>query len=163
MVLVLDCGFGFQYDKAGTMRKLAKVTGAGLRHLFGARESISQQKNPGHQFKTADTRIKKSKILAVMGMYAIYKGSPIELAKNISDSIKVGRWKHSDLKQQQRDVDTFLANAGMSAQGTEAVSRLIRNGAFDGEMHTQLSPQGAAILDGLENDLRIEAGHCVNF
>ena len=95
--------------------------------------------------------------------YVIYKGSPIGLAKNISDSIKVGRWKHSDLKQQQRDVDTFLANAGMSAQGAEAVARLIRNGAFDGEMYTQLSPQDAAILDGLENDLHIEAGHCINF
>lgn len=57
----------------------------------------------------------------------------------------------------------YLANAGMSAQGAEAVSRLIRNGAFDGEMYTQLSPQDAAILDGLENDLHIEAGHCINF
>ncbi|MHB8309573.1 MAG: hypothetical protein ACYDCY_04005 [Metallibacterium sp.] len=145
------------------MHKLMKATGAGLKHFFGARESISQQKNLGRQLSAAGTKVKKSKILAVMGMYAIYKGSPIGLAKNISDSIKVGRWKHSDLKQQQRDVDTFLANAGMSAQGAEAVSRLIRNGAFDGEMYTQLSPQDAAILDGLENDLRIEAGHCINF
>lgn len=145
------------------MRKLMKATGAGLKHFFGARESISQQKNLGRQFKVADTKVKKSKILAVMGMYAIYKGSPIGLAKNISDSVKVGKWRHSDLVQQQQNVDAFLANAGMSAQGAEAVSRLVRNGAADGEMYANLSAQDAAILDGLENDLHIEAGHCINF
>lgn len=145
------------------MRKLMKATGAGLKHFFGARESISQQKNLGRQFKAADTKVKKSKILAVMGMYAVYKGSPIGLAKNISDSVNVGKWKYSDLKEQQRDVDALLANAGMSAQGSEAVSRLVRNGASDGEVYAHLSPQDAAIFDGLENDLRIEAGHCVNF
>jgi hypothetical protein len=145
------------------MHKLMKATGVGLKHFFGARESISQQKHLGRQFSAADTKVKKSKILAVMGMYAIYKGSPIGLAMNISDSIKVGRWKYSDLKQQQRDVDTFLANAGMSAQGAEAVSRLIRNGSFDGESYAPLSAQDAAILDGLETDLYTAAGHCVNF
>lgn len=107
--------------------------------------------------------MKKTRILAVMGMYAVYRGSPIGLAKNISDSVKVGEWKHSDLKAQQRDVDAFLAGAGMSAQGAEAVSRLVRNGASDGEMYAHLSPQDAAILDGLETDLHIEAGHCINF
>ena len=145
------------------MRKLMKATGAGLKHFFGARESVSQQKNLGRQFKAADTKVKKSRILAVMGMYAVYKGSPIGLAKNISDSIKVGKWKHSDLTAQQRDVDGFLASAGMSAQGAEAVSRLVRNGASDGEMYAHLSAQDAAILDGLETDLHIEAGHCINF
>lgn len=81
------------------MKRLAKATGAGLRHFFGARESISQQKSLGRQFKAADSRVSKTKILAVMGMYAVYKGSPIGLGKNIADSIKVGRWKHSDLKR----------------------------------------------------------------
>jgi len=145
------------------MGKLMKATGVGLKHFFGARDSISTLKERGRQFSAAKTKLKKSEILALMGMYAIYKGSPIGLAKNISDSIKVGRWKHSDLKQQQRDVDTFLANAGMSAQGTEAVSQLIRNGSFDGETYAQLSPQDAAILHGLETDLDIAAGHCINF
>ena len=94
------------------MKRLAKATGAGPRHFFGARESISQQKNLGRQFKAADTRVSKTKILAVMGMYAVYKGSPIGLGKNIADSIKVGRWKHSDLKRQQEEVDAFLAGTG---------------------------------------------------
>lgn len=142
------------------MRKLMKAT---VKHFFGARESVSQQKNLGRRFKAADTKVKTSRILAVMGMHAIYKGSPIGLAKNISDSVKVGKWEHSDLKQQQRDVDAFLATAGMSAQGAEAVSRLVRNGASDGEMYAHLSAQDAAILDGLETDLHIEAGHCINF
>lgn len=142
------------------MRKLMKAT---VKHFFGARESVSQQKNLGRRFKAADTKVKTSRILAVMGMYAIYKGSPIGLAKNISDSVKVGKWEHSDLKQQQRDVDAFLATAGMWAQGAEAVSRLVRNGASDGEMYAHLSAQDAAIPDGLETDLHIEAGHCINF
>jgi hypothetical protein len=145
------------------MRKFAKATGAGLKHFFGARDSISQEKNLGRQFMAANTKVKKSKILAVMGMYAIYKGSPIGLAKNISDSVKVGKWRYSDLKQQQQDVDAFLANAGMSAQGAEAVSRLVRNGSSNDEMYANLSPNDAAILAGLENDLHIEAGHCINF
>lgn len=63
-----------------------------------------------------------------MGLYALYKGSPIGLGKNIADSIKVGRWKHNDLKRQQEQVDAFLASTGMSPQGVDAVSRLIRQG-----------------------------------
>ena len=145
------------------MRKLAKATGAGLKHFFGARESLSQQKSLGRQFKAADTRIKKSKILAVMGMYAIYKGSPIGLGKNIADSVKVGKWKHSDLKRQQEGVDEFLASTGMSPPGAEAVSRLIRNGASGDDVYANLSQNDALILAGIESDLHVEAGHCVNF
>jgi hypothetical protein len=39
-------------------------------------------------------KLEKTQVLAVMGMYSIYKGSPIGLAKNVCDSIKVGRWKY---------------------------------------------------------------------
>ena len=145
------------------MKRLAKATGAGLRHFFGARESISQQKNLGRQFKAADTRVSKTKILAVMGMYAVYKGSPIGLGKNIADSIKVGRWKHSDLKRQQEEVDAFLAGTGMSPQGVAAVSRLVRQGASGDDVYANLSPNDAQILAGIETDLHVEAGHCVNF
>ena len=145
------------------MKRLAKATGAGLRHFFGARESISQQKNLGRQFKAADSRVSKTKILAVMGLYALYKGSPIGLGKNIADSIKVGRWKHSDLKRQQEQVDAFLASTGMSPQGVDAVSRLLRQGAQGDEVYANLSPNDAQILAGIENDLHVEAGHCVNF
>ncbi len=48
------------------MRKLAKVTGAVLRHLFDARVVVAQQKSPIHQFKKDNTRIRKSKSLAAM-------------------------------------------------------------------------------------------------
>lgn len=145
------------------MKRLAKATGAGLRHFFGARESIGQQKNLARQFKAADTRVSKTKILAVMGMYAVYKGSPIGLGKNIADSIKVGRWKHSDLKRQQEEVDALLAGTGMSPQGIAAVSRLVRQGASGDEVYANLSPNDAQILAGIENDLHVQAGHCVNF
>lgn len=145
------------------VRRLAKATGAGLKHFFGARETISQEKNLGRQFKKAGNVVSKAKILTVMGMYGIYKGSPIGLAKNVHDSIVVGKWRYSDLKDQQRNVDAFLADTGMSKEGAEAISRMVRNGASDGEMYANLSSHDAAILHGIETDLHIEAGHCINF
>jgi hypothetical protein len=48
------------------MRKLVKATGAGPRHFFGAREIVSQQKNLGRQFRAADPKVEKTRILAVM-------------------------------------------------------------------------------------------------
>ena len=73
------------------MRKWMKAIRAGLKHFIGARESIDQQKNLDLQFKGVRCQgEEKSRILSVMGMYAIH-------------------------------------------------------------------------LDGFENDLRIEAVHCINF
>jgi hypothetical protein len=145
------------------VRRLAKATGAGLKHFFGARETVSQQKHLGRQFKQAGNVVSKAKILAVMGMYGVYKGSPIGLAKNVHDSIVVGKWRYNDLKDQQRNVDAFLAETGMSPEGAEVLSRMVRNGASDGDMYANLSSQDAAIFHGIETDLHIEAGHCINF
>jgi hypothetical protein len=145
------------------VRRLAKATGAGLKHFFGARESISQEKNLGRQFKQAGNVVSKAKILAVMGMYGVYKGSPIGLAKNVRDSVVVGKWRYNDLKDQQRNVDAFLAETGISQEGAETISRMVRNGASDGDMYATLSSHDAGILRGIETDLHIEAGHCINF
>jgi hypothetical protein len=145
------------------VRKLAKATGAGLKHFFGARETISQEKDLGRQFKATGNVVSKAKILAVMGMYGVYKGSPIGLAKNVRDSITVGKWRYSDLKEQQRNVDAFLAETGMSKDGAETISRMVRNGASSGDMYANLSSHDASLLRDLETDLHIEAGHCINF
>lgn len=145
------------------IKRLGKATGAGLRHFFGARDTLAQEKNLNQQRKQADNVVSKAKILTVMGLYGLYKGSPIGLATNIRDSIMVGKWRYSDLKDQERNVDDFLAATGMSADGAKAVSRLVRNGASDGEVYAHLSAQDAAIFHNIETDLHIEAGHCINF
>lgn len=54
------------------MRKWMKATRAGLKHFFGAGESISRQKNPDRQFNMSDARVKKSRVLSVMGIYVIH-------------------------------------------------------------------------------------------
>lgn len=145
------------------VKRLGKATGAGLRHFFGARHTLAQEKNLNEQRKQADNRVSKAKILAVMGLYGLYKGSPIGLAMNVRDSITVGKWRYSDLKKQEHDVDGFLAATGMSSDGAKTVSRLVRNGASDGEVYATLSANDAAILRNIEMDLHIEAGHCINF
>lgn len=145
------------------MRRLGKATGAGLRHFFGARDTLAQERDLNQKRKQADNVVSKAKILSVMGLYGLYKGSPIGLAMNIRDSITVGRWRYSDLKKQEQDVDDFLAATGMSPDGAKAVSRLVRNGASDGEVYANLSSSDAAILRNIETDLHVEAGHCINF
>jgi hypothetical protein len=145
------------------IKRLGKATGTGLRHFFGARTTLAQVKDLNKRRKDADNIVTKAKILSVMGLYGLYKGSPIGLAMNVRDSITVGKWRYSDLKDQQQDVDAFLAATGMSDEGVKTVSRLVRNGASDGEMYAHLSAQDAAVLNGLETDLHIEAGHCINF
>ncbi len=145
------------------MRNAMKATGAGLKHFFGARASRDRLKQMGGHFKSADSRVDKSRVLALMGMYAVYKGSPIALGKNIHDSIQVGRWKHGDLKRHQAGVDSFLATTQMSDEGKKAVAKLVLNGASRNDTYAQLSPADAALLDAMENDLNIEAGNCVNF
>lgn len=145
------------------MRNAMKATGAGLKHFFGARASRDRLKQMGGHFKSAGSRVDKSRILALMGMYAVYKGSPIALGKNIYDSIKVGKWKHGDLRKHQSDVDSFLAGTQMSDEGKKAVAKLVLNGASRSDTCAQLSPADVALLDAMENDLNIEAGNCVNF
>lgn len=71
------------------MDKLMKATGVGLKYFFGARDSISTLKERGRQFSAAKTKLKKSEILAIMGMYAIKKGSPIGL---VITSATASRW-----------------------------------------------------------------------
>ena len=145
------------------MRRLGKATGAGLRHFFGARDTLAQERNLNRQRKQADNVVSKAKILTVMGLYGLYKGSPIGLAMNIRDSIIVGKWRYSDLKSQQQNVDDFLAATGMSPDGAKAVSSMVRNGASNGDVYASLSSSDAAILRDIEADLHIEAGHCINF
>ena len=144
------------------MRNLMKATGTGLKHFFGARESRSDAKALGRQFKAAGTTVGKAEVLATMGMYAVYKGSPIGLAKNIYDSIKVGKWKHGDLKKHQADVEEFLEHTHMSPEGKQAVKRMILQGGSSDGM-TNLSPADAAAFHRVETELHIEAGHCINF
>ncbi|MFA6232471.1 MAG: hypothetical protein WC617_20230 [Rhodanobacter sp.] len=117
----------------------------------------------GGHFKSADSRVDKSRILAPMGMYAVYKGSPIALGKNIYDNIKVGRWKHGDLRKHQFDVDSFLAGTRMSDEEKKAVAKLMLNRASRSDTCAQFSPVDVVLLDAMENDLNIEVGNCVNF
>lgn len=145
------------------MRNAMKATGAGLKHFFGARASKDRLKQMGGHFKSAGSKVEKAQILALMGMYTVYKGSPIALGKNIHDSIKVGKWKHGDLRRQQADVDSFLASTQMSEAGKKAVAKLVLNGASRNDTYAQLSARDMALLDAMETDLHIEAGNCVNF
>lgn len=143
------------------MRNLLKASGHGLKHFFGARASRDDYKSLGRSFRKADTSLGKAEVLAVMGMYAVYKGSPIGLAKNIYDSIKVGKWKHDSLKRHQADVDEMLAGTRMSDEGRRAVADLVRRGGSSEAV--SLSAADAAEFKRLETDLHVAAGHCINF
>jgi hypothetical protein len=144
------------------MRNVFKATGHGLKHFFGAKESRADLKAMGHQFGQAGTKLKKAEVLAAMGMYTIAKGSPMGLAKNIYDSIKVGKWKYGDMKRHGENVEEFLDNTHMSEDGKRAVARMMRNGGSTDAI-ADLSPADAAAFRQFETELHIEAGHCVNF
>ncbi len=143
------------------MRNVLKATGYGLKHFFGARDSRDDYKAMGRKFKQSGTTLSKAEVLATMGMYAVYKGSPIGLARNIRDSIKVGRWKHGDMKRHQANVDEVLAATNMSDEGKRAVAGLVLGGSADAVAN--LSPGDAAAFKQLETDLHIVAGNCINF
>jgi hypothetical protein len=144
------------------MRNVLKATGHGLKHFFGARESRDDYKALGRSFKRTNSKVRKAEVLATMGMYAVYKGSPIGLAKNIYDSIKVGKWKYGDMKRHGENVEEFLDNTHMSEDGKRAVARMMRNGGSTDAI-ADLSPADAAAFRQFETELHIEAGHCVNF
>lgn len=143
------------------MRNVLKATGVGLKHFFGARQSRDTLKQMGGQLGGASA-LKKAEILATMGMYTVYKGSPIGLAKNIHDSIQVGKWKYGDMRGHQQNVDDFLANVQMSDEGKRQVAEIVRNGGSSGGA-VNLSPADAAAFRQFETDLNIEAGNCINF
>lgn len=65
------------------MRNVLKATGHGLKHFFGARESRGDYQGLGRSFRRSDSKVRKAEVLVTMGMYAVYKGSPIGLPKNI--------------------------------------------------------------------------------
>lgn len=142
------------------MRKLMKATGHGLKHFFGARDSVADYKQMGGAFK-AGNKVKKARVLAMMGMYTVYKGSPIGLGKNIADSIKVGKWKYSHVSGYQNDVEELLDGTNMSDEGKRAVKALIMHGSDDAV--AGLSPADAGILHDLETQLHMEAGQTVYF
>jgi hypothetical protein len=143
------------------MRNVLKATGHGLKHFFGARESRDDYKTMGRAFKRAG-KVRKAEVLATMGMYAVYKGSPIGLAKNIHDSIKVGIWKHGDLRNHQNNVDEVLAQTSMSDEGKRTIARLVQAGG-SADLEADLSVADAAEFKRLENELHIAAGNCINF
>lgn len=98
-----------------------------------------------------------------MGLYVLYKGLLIGLGKNIVDSIKVGCWKYSDLKCQQEQVDVFFVSVGMLLQGVDVVLCLICQGVQGDEVYVNFLFNDVQILVGIENDLYVEVGYCVNF
>jgi len=142
------------------MRNLMKATGHGLKHFFGARDSVADYKKMGQAVRDGN-KVTKAKVMALMGMYTVYKGSPIGLGRNIRDSIKVGRWKYADVKRHQGNVEELLAGTNMSDEGKRAVTALMMHGSDDAV--AGLSPADAGVLKNLETDLHIAAGHCVNF
>lgn len=144
------------------MGKLLKATGAGLKHFFGARQTRDTLKDMGGQFGQAGTKLKKAEILAVMGMYTVYKGTPMAFAKNIYDSVKVGKWKYGDVHNHEQNLDEALDNTGMSDQGKSAVRKMVRNGGSSSAA-VSLSPADAAAFHAFETDLHIAAGNCINF
>ncbi|MBN8737576.1 MAG: hypothetical protein J0H27_15085 [Xanthomonadales bacterium] len=144
------------------MRNVLKATGHGLKHFFGARDSRDSLKQLGGQFGRASTKVEKAEILAMMGMYTVYKGSPIGFAKNIYDSIKVGQWKYGDLRSHQQNVDEFLDNIQMSDEGKRTVAKIVCSGSSSSAV-AGLSPTDAAAFRQFEADLHIAAGNCVNF
>jgi hypothetical protein len=144
------------------MRNVLKATGHGLKHFFGARESRDDYKALGRSFKRTNSKVRKAEVLATMGMYAVYKGSPIGLAKNIYDSIKVGTWKYGDIKKHQGNVDEVLAQTNMSDEGKRAIAKLMQSGG-SGDEEANLSVADAAEFKRLENELHIAAGNCINF
>lgn len=143
------------------MRQVLKATGHGLKH-FCARDCRDDYKAMGRRFKKSGTKLGKAEVLATMGMYAVYKGSPIGLAKNIHDSIKVGQWKHGDIKQHQANVEEILATTQMPDEGKRAVADLVRRGGSGG---WTVNPSANDMMEfkQLETDLHIAAGHCINF
>lgn len=143
------------------MRNVLKATGHGLKHFFGARDSRDDYKAMGRKFKKSN-KLGKAEVLATMGMYAVYKGSPIGLAKNIRDSIKVGKWRHGDMKRHQGNVDEMLATTQMSDEGKRAVANLVNRGG-SGDAMINLSATDVAEFKRLETDLNIAAGNCINF
>ena len=144
------------------MRNVLKATGHGLKHFFGARDSRDDYKAMGKRFNKSDTKLGKAEVLATMGMYAVYKGSPIGLARNIHDSVKVGKWKHGDMKHHQANVEEALATTQMSDEGKRAVADLVRRGG-SADAVANLSPNDMAEFKQLETDLHIAAGNCINF
>jgi hypothetical protein len=160
------------------MRRLMKATGYGLKHFFGARETKNQLEAFAEDYKQINrdeksfarvipgykprkNRVRKAKVLALAGMYLVYKGSPIALGKNIKDSIKMGKWKYADIKKHEADLRELLATTNMSEAGQRQVISLLATGTVDAS--ADLSPADAAILQQLENELHIAAGHCINF
>jgi hypothetical protein len=144
------------------MGNALKATGHGLKHFFGFGQSRATLKHLGGRFGRASTAVKKAEILAVMGMYTVYKGSPIGFAKNVYDSIKVGKWKYGDLRHHQQNVDEFLDNIPMSDDGKRKVAEIVNSGSSSGA-GASLSPADAAAFRQFETDLNITAGNCVNF
>lgn len=143
------------------MRKVMKATGYGLKHFFGARDSRKDFKTMGRQFSQAGTKLRKAEVMAAMGMYAVYKGSPIGLAKNIHDSIKQGRWKYGDMQNHQANLDEVLDGTRMSEQGKRAVAELVRRGGSEDEA-ANLSPADLAEFAQFRTDMYIAAGHHIN-
>lgn len=145
------------------MHKLSKAVGHGLKHFFGARASVSRVKDMKRQFKASNDGVKKAQIIALMGMYAIYKGSPIGLGKNIADSIKVAKWNYSDMKRHQDNVGDFLAATNMSEEGKRVVANLVLQGGSNDDAVAKLTPADVAEFLQFETELNIEAGNCINF
>lgn len=138
-----------------------KATGHGLKHFFGARESRHDLKTMGKQVKQSGTKLRKAEVMAAMGMYAIYKGSPIGLAKNLYGSIREGAVRYGDLKKHQVDLDDFLAQTGMSDEGKRAVASMVQRGGSDAEV-AHLSPRDLAEFKQLRTDMYAAAGQHIN-
>src|SRR5690606_28269858 len=112
------------HTRGDAMRNLMKATGHGLKHFFGARDSVADYKKMG-QAVSDGNKVTKAKVMALMGMYTGYKGSPSGLGRNSGDSIKVGRWKYADVKRHQGNVEELLAGTNMSDEGKRAVTALM--------------------------------------
>lgn len=140
-----------------------KATGTGIKHFFGARRSVEDYKALGQTFQNATSRTKKAKVVAAIGLYTVVKGSPVGLARNIKESIHVGRFRYGQLKRHQHDAEAFLQQSGLSAQGVETVMRALDNVAAPGDVAFDLSPQDAQIVDQIYTDAMIQIGKCINF
>lgn len=150
--------------------KLAKSTGVGLKHFVGFRASRVKMRTYLAKLQRSDGAVTKAKVVGLMGLYAIYKGSPVGLAINIMDSAEYGvkDYKHRNAVHMatdniEDDLEDLLVNTGMSADAAKRTMKLVRNGSYVDKDVAYMGPEDRAAFTRLIAELSNENGGTVNF
>jgi hypothetical protein len=143
------------------MGKRWKAVGHGIKHFFWSRTGRDVLKQLHAQLKTSGKVLTKAEILALMGLYLLYKQTPISVGADIVDGIKTGTWRYGHLKKLEQEADEFLDNTSLSDDAKSKIRKLLKKGKYaDSE---QFAAADIDEVHAVFNDVCVEAGLCVYF